>query len=466
MPVYKVQGPDNKVYKFEGPEGASPDDVVAFAEQHFNQEPKGVISQAYDKRAGMAREAADAYQRGEQSLPETFAQITGKGVAGFANDMVGEGLSAITPEPIKEVGRNVVNYLADTPVGDLAKSVSTKYGEFSQKHPRAARNIEAAGNIGGYVAALTPVKGQSAIARAEQAATPAIAKTGQLVKSAKDVISPRKITADDLKAISSAQYKRADSLGGQLRPAIADQFVNDLQSIRPQTEAGKVMLGNDELSELVERAQELRGKPISLQAAQEIDEGLGQLIDKYTVLGKTDKEGIKIIEAQSRFRDLIENAPENMIEGGKEGFESLKAGRKNWAAQSRLRDIERVIDKASKTDTPAKSIATAFKNFADNPSKMRGFSPQEKIAIRQASKTGIVTDLLRLAGSKLIPIGAGVATGGMDGLAAASAAYAVGGAARAGANALQMRKANKISDLIVERSGVNRKNISSLLGDN
>jgi len=37
MPIYKVQGPDSKIYKFEGPEGATPEQVEAFATQHFAQ---------------------------------------------------------------------------------------------------------------------------------------------------------------------------------------------------------------------------------------------------------------------------------------------------------------------------------------------------------------------------------------------------------------------------------------------
>jgi hypothetical protein len=39
---YKVQGPDGSIHVFEGPDGASQEQVVAFAQQHFgkpSQEP-------------------------------------------------------------------------------------------------------------------------------------------------------------------------------------------------------------------------------------------------------------------------------------------------------------------------------------------------------------------------------------------------------------------------------------------
>lgn len=35
MAIYKVQGPDGRVHRFEGPDGASPDEVMAFAQQTF-----------------------------------------------------------------------------------------------------------------------------------------------------------------------------------------------------------------------------------------------------------------------------------------------------------------------------------------------------------------------------------------------------------------------------------------------
>ena len=43
MAKYRVQGPDGKIHVFEGPDGASQDQVLAFANQQFsNQKPAAV----------------------------------------------------------------------------------------------------------------------------------------------------------------------------------------------------------------------------------------------------------------------------------------------------------------------------------------------------------------------------------------------------------------------------------------
>jgi hypothetical protein len=50
MPIYKVEGPDGRIYSVEGPAGASPDDVVAFVQANYKSlKPKEGIGAAVGK---------------------------------------------------------------------------------------------------------------------------------------------------------------------------------------------------------------------------------------------------------------------------------------------------------------------------------------------------------------------------------------------------------------------------------
>lgn len=147
------------------------------------ESPKqGILSRLQDdisRRSNQAAIANLAYKSGEQSLFERELQRAGA-AGGLANDIAGEalgligsGVSFITPEfierPVVQGAKNVSNFVAASPVGDLARSGLAAYADFSQENPRAARNINALGNIGAVVAATTPVGGASALNRVGQA---------------------------------------------------------------------------------------------------------------------------------------------------------------------------------------------------------------------------------------------------------------------------------------------------------
>lgn len=125
------------------------------------------IGDIYQKRKSMVQEAKQATEQGMQSTPEYLLQGFGKGGLGLINDVIGQtiasGASAITPEPIKEVASNVAGYISNSPAGDIARNAASAYSEFAQNNPRAARNIEAATNVGLLGLSATPIKGQTLV---------------------------------------------------------------------------------------------------------------------------------------------------------------------------------------------------------------------------------------------------------------------------------------------------------------
>lgn len=300
---------------------------------------------------------------------------------------------------------------------------------------------------------------------------------GVIGKAAGDKIAnigtkkPELVKADDIKAISGSLYQKAAEKGGVLKSDIANKFVDEIQSIAPQTELGKIIGGDSPVTKLTEKLNLFKDKPISLGAAQEVDELLGDQIDNFVdrATGGITKDGLKIQKIQNTFRKIVDSASENDIIGGKDGFASLKEGRRLWSAQARLRDIEKIITRAELTDNPATALKTGFRNLYSNPSRLRGFSDSEKELIKKAAETGVVVDMLKTMGSRLIPIGSVLTGGGLSGTALSQAGSLV---SRSAATKLQLQRANKVAEEIANRAlgranqKATDKGLGSIIGAN
>lgn len=269
----------------------------------------------------------------------------------------------------------------------------------------------------------------------------------------------QKLTSDEIKKLAQVHYKKADEMGGTLKPQFVRKFVNKINKMQPQTEEAKALFGTDEVTDMLERSKKLLNKPMTLQGAQEIDQGLSREITKHLDNGQPNAVGQELMQIQNTLRNMIDEVDPKDLVGGDEGFAAMKQARKLWAQQSRLRDIERIISDSEVATNPKNYIKNRFAAMVRNDKKLRGFNTQEKKAIRAAAKTGALTDVLSVMGSRLSVFGAGTAGTAMGGLptgmAAAGGAYMVNEASRKGATALQRAKAQSVADLIRSRGALN-----------
>lgn len=331
----------------------------------------------------------------------------------------------------------------------------------------AARDLAAmpeafAGMVSGGGARGNPLRGEPAAVneaglarRAVTEAVPSaerqIAKISETpIVTSKPFMPPK--TSAEAKEVASAYYKKADEVGGHLVPEFTNRFLDEAQKIAPQTAEGQTIAGENAVTKLVERAQALRDKPITLKGAQEIDESLGNLIDKeYSVKGLS-KEGTHLLDLQSTFRDMVQNANEADAAGGVEGFSALKSGRKAWSQAMKMNDLERIVNRAELTDNPATSIKSGIRVLLSNPKRVRGYSAQEVAALKQASERGTLGSALHVFGSRLVPLvagGIGGAGGGLVGaLAGAGVAHGAATLMRNAATGLQTKRmGNALSTL-------------------
>jgi hypothetical protein len=405
------------------------------------------VGQAYDNRAGMAQDAVNAYQAGEQSLPETFAQVTGKGVAGFANDVIGESAeklydataAPLVKEGFQAVGNAVAQSAPGQFIGGLLQKEAANYKEFAANNPRAARNLEAVGNVVELGANVVPV---GKVEKGVEKVSDAVGGEKLINKMVPDPA----MTADAVKAESNAAYQFATENGANLNKTFINSILDDAEKLKPQTEAGRLIAGDKATTKFIEKMQALRDKPLDLPALQEIDEELGDLIDDHTELGKLKKEGKKLHDLQTMIRNRIEDADDTMIEGGREGLSALKEGRRLWSKQAKLRDVEKIITRAEMAQQPANALKTGFKNLYLNDKRMRGYTKAEREAIKKAADTGIFAETLATFGSRLLPLGLGVKAGPLG----AAAGQAISTVSRGGAAKLQVRKANNLARLIAK----------------
>ena len=395
-------------------------------------------------------------------------------VAGATDDRFGDGLGN-TIDAVKDAyigGQNLSErdldaQLEENPVTSIASQLggslitggagaSTKAGSAVANSIKNSSNtgkaVKSAG-VGGVLSGLYGAGSEeddrlggatdSAITGAALGAvTPAVSSAAGKIFSRK----PKDVrNADELKTQAQKLYSTADELGGRLSPHFTNDFLTEINSLTPQTEVGKLVGGDSAFSKVVDTLSSIKDKPLDLKSAEELDNFLSQQVDEFVVNGKLNQQGKKLFDIQSTLRNMIDNAGEEMFEGGSEGFDAVKQGRALWSQSRKAGDIERIIQRAELSDNTASALKSGFRTLASNPSRLRGYKPDEIQAIKEAAESGVISDSIRTLGSRLIPIGS-VLTGGNPGVTAAALAGTT--AARSATGRIQTNKANKISEII------------------
>ena len=161
--------------------------------------------------------------------------------------------------------------------------------------------------------------------------------------------------------------------------------------------------GKTVFEDMLETLSKKKDQPLTLKGIESLDKELTGLIQKERTLDGITPEGVKLMELQDDFRDVIRNPSEDLVVGGREGFDALRDATTQWAAGKKLEEIENILEYAKKTDNPATSIKAQFRTLSKNKKRMAGYSEAEKELIKQAAESSLFADFLRTtAGSRLI----------------------------------------------------------------
>ncbi len=488
MPIAEIQAPDGSVFEIEYPEGATDDQILGFVSSQsggFSEQPTEPQGMGEQRRRARRRVAFEpqAQQEGDVSALGALGRGVAQGATlGTADEIAAAASGAygaltgdesfsdiygreqqewqdildkdIQQQPVASIGGQIIGGLAGGG-GIGATRAGANIARGIAQGSRLARTGKAAAlgaGVGAVEGAASSAQGERSMGAVLGGATGGILTGGmQGTSELYDIYKGGKgaVKSTDVKELANQAYRKSEELGGAFDASVTNKMLDDMVSAVPTDEFDKA-LGGAKVSDFVQGISDtLRDQPITLERADKINKRINRLMNEapYFQNNRITEDGKDLLRIKEIVENTIDEAPNTSIIGAetRESIDALKEGRKLWGKSRRLGEVEGLIRKAMTKEQPAKSLMTAFTNLLENPKKIKGFTTEEKKAIKIASQSGALNDVVRLFGSRLVPIITG--STGAD-LGAVVGATAGSGLSRSlGAN-IQADKARDVLDVI------------------
>lgn len=414
-----------------------------------------------ENRNQMVQSAAGRYSSGQQTMPETLLQATGKGVLGAVNDVIGEGVksvaSTLTPDFIKQPIANLATQAMQSPLGQgalsLAKQAGQAYSGFEQNNPRAAANLESIGNI-----ALAIPSSKAATATSSLAGTGLNKVGGALVnmgemqaKNAKNDFIKDLITPKQTPTVAADRFRRSTEQGllrsRVVEPNLQEKEIMDTVSQLPVSSSKSTLANYNIISNANKNeAQNL----IGMLKTKDVNIADDTIINGLAEIRKNLAASPYITGNAATSADRVMNVALDKIANNPQTASGLLQARKEFdEAIQRFRG-DKVFDPA--TDNPVTEAVKQIRQGINNMIDMSVPDVGVKASLRKQSNFYRAMDnietkgasegsnMLKRAAQKaadLIPVKGAIAKGalavGMTGLAAAAPSVALGAGAAYGA---------------------------------
>jgi hypothetical protein len=212
------------------------------------------------------------------------------------------------------------------------------------------------------------------------------------------------ITSQDIKNVARAGYEAAPTLGSQLKPDYVGKIFSAMEGPAPTNAWEKVAAARDPIRKVLSEYEEAKGSAMGVSDFEGFDQYLTDKISQEFKNGLS-QDGQRLFDAQSKMREMVYNPAEEDIVGGKEGFEAYRQATKAWSDAKKLQDIETIFKRAESSDNAATAIRNGFKALYNSPSRMRGYTEEQKAIIKDAATSSLPLEYLRTMGSRLLSIG-------------------------------------------------------------
>lgn len=259
-------------------------------------------------------------------------------------------------------------------------------------------------------------------------------------------------TTAELRTTAKAAYDEAKDAGVIISK---DSFKGAASKIRDQAiEDGLDPVLTPMANRAVERLNEVDDH-ITLEGVERLRRVIGM------AAGSANRDDRRIAgDMKEALDDYVSNiTPNDVLGGDTTKVAALQEARGAWSKMSKGELVDDLVNRAGTRAGQftgsgfENAVRTEFRQLALNPKKMRGFSAEEKDAVKKVAQGGPVGNVLRWAG-KFAPRGVVSAAAGqmlgnaIAGPAGGYAAMAAGEAGRFGATASTMKNATMASELM------------------
>jgi len=252
-------------------------------------------------------------------------------------------------------------------------------------------------------------------------------------------------TPEDAMSIYKPQIKMAEQSDFRLAPKFTDDWLASLEDHTTTSPAGKAV--NPEAPPVAKLIGDLRNAasaPLdNIKSIQEVDQRIQRAISEQSGSGGDPNQVRQMRGILQDFRDRYGNVPPDQYTGSPQGVAAFQDSLKSYAAVSRLREVQGLIDSTEGNPNRSTLLASRVNAFLNDSRNTKGWNDNEIASMRQAANSGFMQEWMRAQGSRLVGIGSAVA-GGITG-AAASVPLQVG-LSYALRNAMEDMRLNKVRE--------------------
>ncbi len=353
MARFEITAPDGRLFEITAPEGASQAEVLAYAQQNFNQPKTTSIGQ---KAIGVGEAALTA---GTGALGQLVGNVAGVGKEFLTGDF-GKGTAEKTAQQVQQS-------LTYQPRGEVAPEILEGLQTAVETSKIAPTPITGAANIGFRTKAKIP-------------------------------------SSADIKQQASNLYQKIDDAGVLIKSEPFGQLVNKIKV----DIGGKIrQIRQPNVVDAINQLDEATGSAMTLRKLQDLRSSISEIkLSKNMSESKFAGDIIKELD------DFVDNLDASKLvapaQGDVEAIKLVPQARNLWKQARKSELLDEIYEKAglqpnAKYDDVVFStkLRDQFRNLATNKNKLRGFTEEEVKAIKDAAQGGRVENALRAFGKPL-----------------------------------------------------------------